>query len=421
MPDTNKKITRRRFLFLSAGQLVFLSGCSLQKKRSFVSARQRFEQEIDFILQRFMGERRIPGGAIAINYNKRLVFAKGYGWSNIGHRERVTQNTLFRIASLSKPITALAVLKCIQSGKLSLQTRPFEVLGLMPLKPEMQVDPRLYEITVFQLLQHTGGWDSNLSGFDPMFAQKDIAAFAGVTSPPDKDTIIRYMLGRRLDFDPGTRYAYSNFGYLVLGRLIEKIYCISYGTFVKQYILQPLGVMQMYLGYSFWEQRYVGESTYYDEHMVSSVFDYRPGRVKFPYGGFCLENMDSHGGWVASVVELSKLSSYFTPPYIDDDLVKMMTMPPPPPAWRDRNGRLSDYYYSCGWLVRPIAGGNSYNLWHTGSLPGSFGIWVRRHDLVSWIALFNKRSQDQQKPDEVIDGEVNHIIDLFLDGVTNAF
>ena len=77
-------------------------------------------------------------------------------------------------------------------------------------------------ITTRHLLQHTGGWDRDKS-FDPMFRPREISRTLGVASPPGPRDILRYRLGQPFEFDPGTRYAYSNFGYCVLGRVIEKV------------------------------------------------------------------------------------------------------------------------------------------------------------------------------------------------------
>src|SRR5439155_13454828 len=108
-------------------------------------------------------------------------------------------------------------------------------------------DPRLSEVTVRHLLQHSGGWNREKSG-DPMFKAAEISSELGVPSPPSSLNIIRYMMGRPLDVDPGTRYAYSNFGYCVLGRILEQRSGESYENYVKKQVLGPMGITRMTLG-----------------------------------------------------------------------------------------------------------------------------------------------------------------------------
>src|SRR5882762_2994830 len=86
----------------------------------------------------------------------------------------------------------------------------------------------------------------------------------GVEPPARPDAIIRYMLRKPLDFNPGERYAYSNFGYCVLGRLIEKISGQRYDDYVKDHVLRPLGITRMQLGHTLPGERADGEVTYYE-------------------------------------------------------------------------------------------------------------------------------------------------------------
>src|SRR5262249_30274495 len=157
---------------------------------------------------------------------------RGYGQADVENGIAVQPDSTFRIASLSKFITATAVLTLVEQGKLDLDARAFALIPQLTPLPGAVMDPRLPTITVRQLLQHTGGWDSSLSG-DPMFNSTAIALAAGTAPPASAETVVRYMLGRPLDFAPGTRYAYSNFGYNVLGRIIERVSGQSYAAFVQ--------------------------------------------------------------------------------------------------------------------------------------------------------------------------------------------
>src|SRR5690606_16366204 len=95
----------------------------------------------------------------------------------------------------------------------------------------------------------------------------------GVAPPARQEHIIRYVLGRPLDFDPGERHAYSNFGYCLLGRVIEKITGQPYEQYVRQHVLAPLGISSMCLGQTRLDKRHAGEVKYYDPNLGRSVFD----------------------------------------------------------------------------------------------------------------------------------------------------
>jgi len=372
-----------------------------------------FDREIE----QFMQARKVPGGALAVVKDRRLVYARGYGLADREQRERVRPTSLFRIASISKPITSAAVLKLVEHGKLDLDAHVWDSLDLRSWIPGgKKADERWRQITLRHLLQHTGGWDRDKS-FDPMFRSRAISKELGVASPPGPRDIIRYMLGQSLDFDPGTRYAYSNFGYCLLGRVIEKFAGLDYEKSVQQTILAPLGIRRMRMGRSLAKHQVKDEVRYYlpDQEMAGNVFDERQGKVPWPYGGFCLESMDAHGGWIASAVDLARFAAAFHDPtrcpLLKQATLQNMYAPPPPPASRNEDGSLKDFFYGCGWLVRPVGKGVHANYWHTGSLPGTSTLLVRRHDGLSWAVLFNQRSSDKNLPDSAIDSALHRAAD----------
>src|SRR5437660_9542557 len=227
----------------------------------FLSPFLPFDRE----MQKFMSARNVPGGALAVVKDGRLVYTRGYGWADRENKVPVKPTSLFRIASISKPFTAVAVMKLLEAGKLRLDARVFDLLALgadvLP-PPGGKPDERWKQITVRHLLNHTGGWDRDKS-FDPMFRSREIATTFGLPSPPAPRVIIRYMLGKPLDFDPGTRYAYSNFGYCVLGRVVEKIAGTSYEKFLQEKVFAQIGIRQMRIGASLAEKRVEEEVHYY--------------------------------------------------------------------------------------------------------------------------------------------------------------
>ena len=393
-------MTRRTFLAKG-----FAAFAGAARGAGTLSIAEAFDREVE----PFMSARGVPGGALAVVKDRRLVYARGYGAA-------VQADSLFRIASLSKPITAVAVMKLIEDGKLELDRRAFDIVRAEPLLAgDAKADPRLREITIRQLLQHTGGWDREKS-FDPMFRSRAIAKAAGVAAPAMPDAIIRYMLGQPLDFDPGTRYAYSNFGYCVLGRVIEKITGRQYEEFVRAEILAPMGIRKMRIGASLDGRQAPGEVRYHQagDGVGESVFD--DGKMTpFPYGGFCLEAMDAHGGWIASAVDLARFAAALDDPehcpVLKKESLAKMDEPPAAPVSRREDGKLADSYYACGWSVRPVGKDGAANYWHNGSLPGTATLLVRRWDGLSWAVLFNQRSDDSSLPDAAIDPALHRAAD----------
>ena len=319
---------------------------------------------------------------MAIVADDRLVYAKGYGYATTRTRKRVTPTHLFRIASLSKPITSVAILQLVEAGTLHLDDRVFGASGILKEYDRRSIaDHRVLDITVQDLLNHSGGWDRDNSG-DPMFDLRLTAQQQNVPLPPDQSFTINYVLSQRLDFSPGTKYAYSNFGYCLLGRIIEAVTDVSYEKYVKDQVLGKCGIRTMRIGLS--NMSLPHEVSYYtelQERFSRSAFARK--RVKTPYGGFYLEGMDSHGGWVASSVDLMKfLVRVNGQPHRKDILrpstMKVMTEPSPV----NRN-------YALGWAVNVAD-----NWWHLGSLPGASSVLARIHDGRGWCVLLNKRSLD---------------------------
>jgi N-acyl-D-amino-acid deacylase len=356
-------------------------------------------KSFDTTMEGFMSRHGIPGGALAVVKDGRLVYARGYGVADRNTGEAVKATSLFRIASISKPFTAAALFTLLQKsgGRVNLDTRAFPLLSSESY-PGIKApsDPRLLKITLRQLLQHTAGWDRESSG-DPMFRSREIAEEQGVQAPALQQAIIRHMLKQSLDFDPGARYCYSNFGYCVLGRIIEQLSGQSYEEYVKTKVLEPLGIKEMRTGRTLPAGRAPGEVCYYEKEpqLAPTVFPGRTGaEVLRPYGSYCIEAMDSHGGWLASPIDLARFAAVLDGSagqrLLSADSRKAMYALPPAPAWRENGGRPSDYYYGCGWLIRPVGSSGKANYWHAGLLAGTYTLLVRRHDGLSWVALFNE-------------------------------
>jgi CubicO group peptidase (beta-lactamase class C family) len=150
----------------------------------------------DVAMTNLLKNHDIPGGQLAITYKGRLVYSRGFGLADESVKTAVCPDNIFRIASLSKQITAITIMHLYEQGRIGLNDTVFGANGILNDSIYQTVlDPRVYGITVKHLLSHQGGMTS--SSF--------------------------YLKSQMLNFTPGTNALYSNVGYVYLGRVIEKI------------------------------------------------------------------------------------------------------------------------------------------------------------------------------------------------------
>lgn len=368
----------------------------------------------DQLFQKVLREHNIPGASLAIARHGKLIYARGFGYANLTTHEPVQPESLFRIASVSKPFTSAAVMQLVERGQLKLDNHPFQLLGLQPfLEGNAKVDPRLEQITIHQLLCHTGGFD-NVAGYNPMFRPEQISKALGVTCPPEPKDTIRFMMGRPLDFDPGTKEVYSNFGYCVLGRVIEKISGVSYVEYVQREILAPLGIFKMRLGRSLESLRAPGEVRYYPSYTNLSHTIFGGPDASWCYGGFNLEGMDSHGGWIASAPDLVRFATSLDDPrhcpILNAKSIRELFARPAETGY-ETNGSPRPAYYAAGWNVRPV-GSQGMDCWHGGALDGTNALLLRRHDGLSWAVLFNaNETVDHQELLKLVEDALHAVAD----------
>lgn len=306
---------------------------------------------MDDVVAAFMAAHQIPGLSVAVARDGALVHQKAYGMADRESGEKVTPAHLFRIASVSKPITSVAIFQLIEQGKLKLDDPIFgsgAILGNDYGHPPYK--PHVAEIRLKHLLTHTaGGWQNDDS--DPMFRNPAM----------NHRQLIAWAIGEvPLSNPPGERYAYSNFGYCVVGRVLEKVTGKPYEQHVREAVLAGCGVSGMRISGDTRAQRARGEVVYY----ASAGED--------PYD-MNVRRMDSHGGWLATAPDLVRFATHLNmlrPQSIDE-----MT-----------TGTVANPKYACGWAVNRVP-----NWWHNGSLPGTTSIMVRTATGLCWAALLNSR------------------------------
>jgi N-acyl-D-amino-acid deacylase len=415
IPVKNRRVLLRGMLGAAAAALLPRPAVvRAQEGRAGAIAISGVEQpalaSFDAMMVKFVQEQQVPGAALAVTHASRLVYARGFGLADREARQAVQPASLFRIASVSKPITAVAVLQLAERSKLSLDAGVWAMLGLSPPR-----DERWKQVTIGQLLEHTGGWDRERS-FDPMFRPALVAKTLKIWPPVEPQHVVRYMLGQPLDFDPGSRHAYSNFGYCLLGRVIERASGLGYEAYVRQEVLAPLGIRAMRLGKTAPAQRAPNEVAYYGERDRGGGEGASRARGPTPLGSWALEPMDSHGGWIASAVDLARFASAFDAPgkcpiLGPDSIVAMFARPAGPAGYED-GGKPRTVYHGRGWRGRSVGTRGQFNSWHTGSLDGTSALLVRRHDGRNWAVLFNARSApDGQRLSDKIDRLIHRAAD----------
>ncbi|MBU8893091.1 MAG: beta-lactamase family protein [Bacteroidales bacterium] len=336
-------------------------------------------QGLDQQIESFMKKWNIVGASVAVVKDERLLYSKGFGYADKDNEIKVEPKHLFRIASVSKLITAVAVMKLVEDNVISLNDTVFGENGILNDEDLLNIkDDKVLGITVKNLLNHTTGW-TNRKG-DPMFLNLSIARKMDKELPIDTRTIAQYVLqNRELDYSPGKKSVYSNFGYALTSLIIEKATDLSYEEYVVTQILNPLGIYDMHLGKSLPEDKYENEVKYYGlkgERNVLSSFG-TGERVPKYYGGNSIETLGAAGGWVATPTELMKLLVAIDGFNIRQDLLSDKSI-----EEMTKSGRNIRPF---GWTGTDS---NGY-WWRTGTLSGTSVLLKREKNGVSWVLVIN--------------------------------
>ena len=316
------------------------------------------------IVTQTMRQHQAPALSLAIARHGQWVYRQAFGLADKSVGEPATPASLFRIASVSKPITSVAIFLLLEQRRLGLHDLVFGDGGLLQfdyVDAGGRYPDRVRKITLHHLLTHTcGGWEND--GDDPMFRNPKM----------DHRELITWALRTQpLKFDPGAHYAYSNFGYCILGRVIEKVTGEAYAAHVKRGVLAKCGIRGMDVAGNTLADRAPGEVVYYGQKGSGT----NPCDMN-------VRRMDSHGGWLATPGDLVQFAMHVdgfktTPGILGAECLKTMT-----------TASTANANYACGWCVNRIP-----NWWHTGSLPGTLSILVRTASGLCWAAVTNTRSE----------------------------
>jgi CubicO group peptidase (beta-lactamase class C family) len=217
---------------------------------------------LDDAIAAFMIERNIAALVVAVSQNGEIVYDKAFGYQDAELKTPLQPGSIMRLASVSKPVTAAALKHLIAEGDLKPDDLVFDRLQLDALASS-KLDPRWKQITVDHLRYHMGGFDRDVSG-DPMgllpLAAKDQRVPVDELQFTD---LLAWMLDRPLDFDPGEREAYSNFGYNLIVHLIEKISGKPYAEYLTETVAANAGTTTLLPGRTDVSDRPDGEVWYH--------------------------------------------------------------------------------------------------------------------------------------------------------------
>ncbi|MFI3289294.1 MAG: serine hydrolase domain-containing protein [Rikenellaceae bacterium] len=266
-----------------------------------------FEQteKFDSEILKFMKYWDLKGGSFAIMRNDSLLYAKAYGYANLDQEIKCEVKNTFRVASVSKLLTATAIMKLVEDDRLKLNSLVFGEEGILcdTLFSDIKY-ANTKKITVEHLLRHTAGFSSPVG--DPAFFQENISRVLEKKLPLSVDDFVHYAIQNRLKTNPGSSYDYSNLGYIILSKVVEVASGMEYERYMKEEILAAADCHDIYIGRNFSENRQKNEVQYYEVKEAEPVKAYDgSGRMTLKSnGGNNVTSISGAGGWVASPVEI---------------------------------------------------------------------------------------------------------------------
>jgi N-acyl-D-amino-acid deacylase len=349
-------------------------------------------EKLDQAVLAIMHRHGIPGASLSIAKEGRLVFARGYGWANLAAGEKVQPTTLFGLASVSKPLTATAIFKLIEEGKLSLDDRAFAILNHIKPPAGIRPDPRLNQITIRHLLNHSGGWNRLITG-DPLNWGPKISQRFRVPMPIKPEHLIAYMYLIPLNFNPGSEWQYSNVGYVMLGEIIAKVSGQSYEDYVRNKVLAPMGIRRALLT------------------SPRQVYAADESRCYLPGNGVMLPPLQmpwcaGAGGWSVSTVDLVRFLTAFDgsrgQAFLQEKTRKEMLALPPPPLRPRPDGS----HAGLGW---PFVSMESDSYMHDGLWSGMRTFVKRTPKGINWALAFNVSIQADMADQQMIKAVVEEV------------
>lgn len=192
-------------------------------------AEPEWAKRFDALIQQRMKENQVPGLAIGIIVDGRLAYSRGFGQAALGPKgPRTTPDTVYHMASVTKPFVATALMQLVEQGKLSLDDPIIKYLPYFRLS-----DPRYASLTIKQFVTHTSGMP-DVEDYEWNKPQYDDGSL---------ERYVRSLKDKKLLFAPGARFSYSNMAFEVLADVIAKASGQTFEDYVAQRILIPVGMV----------------------------------------------------------------------------------------------------------------------------------------------------------------------------------
>jgi CubicO group peptidase (beta-lactamase class C family) len=353
-------------LFQIALLALILNSCSKNNDDPDPAEEQVDIAALDAKVTNWMTASGMPGMSIAISKNGKMVYSKAYGKADQEAPADATTDSRFRMASVSKLLTSVAVMKLVQNGSISITQKVFgtgailgTTYGTQPYSANVQA------VTVSDLLHHTsGGWGNAVN--DP--------AFLDITWT-SAQVFNHTLTNIPLTAAPGSVFNYSNFNYMVLARIIEKISGKTYEQFVKDEVLTPVGASQTAIAGISLAERKTNEVKYYGQG----------GDATWTYDKMNLPRGDAAMGWMGTSEDLLRFVNAVDSSAARPDILNGTTLKTMVTTTAGSSGL--GFNFGCGWVVE-----NGEWFWW-GSLPGTFGILYRNANGICISALANSRLQ----------------------------
>ena len=329
---------------------------------------------IDSSIKAFLTHYSIAGATLGVMRNDSLLYVKSYGYSDRDKKIPMEPSNIMRVASVSKLLTSIGIMKLQEEGHLSISECPLAPGGILGDEPYCKAitDQRFYDVTIEHLLRHEGGFSSK--DYDPMFTDSGVSAL-------ERNALVAHCLGMPMGFDPGTSNDYSNIGYYLLGLIIEKISGEKYADWMQKNIFAPMNCHKFRMAGSYLCDRLPGEVKYYDYPRAPLDIDYHANGRRVPrcYGGNNVAGLEGAGSWAASVPELCRITAGIDiDPGVEDILGEK--------SIRQMTTCAADTSYALGWISADRVG-----IWtRTGSFAGTNAI-IRNYswDGDCWVLVTN--------------------------------
>lgn len=320
----------------------------------------------------------LKGVSLSVMRNDSLLYSKGYGWAD--DKEPMEPSHILRMASVSKLITAVGIMILQERGQLTLKDQVFGPGGILDdsLYNAVIADTLYTKITVEDLLRHKGGFSKK--GGDPMFSTRWIMMQNHWKEVPTKEQLTKVQLSRPLKFEPGTWQEYSNYGYLALSMVIEKLSGMSYEDFMQENVLIPAGCVSFKIAGNYYADKHPGEVRYYVQKDDEPAEEFNNSGRKVPrcYGGNNVTGLLGAGSWVGSTPELALLvASIDGKPEVPDIISK------------ESVAAMTEYFdpdtYSLGWNDTKPTG----EWTRTGTFAGTSALVKYFPDGECWVFISN--------------------------------